>query len=105
MNNQEATAYLEQLIGRSLRLYTSDSRIFVGQMKCTDKDRNIILALTYEYRQPSEATIRKTVESSGNPSAQVPLMSRYVGLVVVPGQYITRIEYEESQFSQGTVVP
>jgi hypothetical protein len=60
------------------------------------QDRNIILALAHEYRAPSAEVIRKAVEDSGNPSAPVPWNSRYVGLVVVPGQHITKIEFEES---------
>jgi hypothetical protein len=60
------------------------------------QDRNVILALAHEYRAPSAAIIRKAVEETGNPSASVPWNSRYVGLVVVPGQHITKIEFEES---------
>ncbi|KAH7079460.1 hypothetical protein FB567DRAFT_551895 [Paraphoma chrysanthemicola] len=96
MNNAEATFWLSQFIGKNLRVHASDGRIFGGQMKCTDKDRNIILALAHEYRAPSAEVIRKAVEESGNPSAPVPWNSRYVGFVVVPGQHITRIEFEES---------
>jgi hypothetical protein len=60
------------------------------------KDRNVILALAHEYRAPSAEIIRKAVEDTGNPSAPVSWNSRYVGLVVVPGQHITKIEFEES---------
>lgn len=56
----------------------------------------MILALAHEYRAPSAEVIRKTVEESGNPSASVTWSSRYVGLVVVPGHHITKIEFEES---------
>jgi hypothetical protein len=169
MNNDEATFWLSQFIGKNLRIHASDGRVFGGQMKCTDKvsqaaifcfqlksrplfrssipnwkiivkesgnlkhwnivvpkillqhvipalhfmpspsiyfqildpylhcqDRNIILALAHEYRAPSAEVIRKAVEDSGNPSASVPWNSRYVGLVVVPGQHITKVEFEES---------
>jgi hypothetical protein len=60
------------------------------------QDRNIILALAHEYRAPSMESIQKAVEESGNPSAKVAWNSRYVGLIVVPGQHITKIEFEES---------
>ncbi|KAF2826809.1 hypothetical protein CC86DRAFT_291231 [Ophiobolus disseminans] len=96
MHNDEATFWLSQFIGKNLRVHASDGRIFGGQMKCTDKDRNIILALAHEYRAPAAEIIRKAIEESGNPSASVPWNSRYVGLVVVPGQHITKIEFEES---------
>ena len=60
------------------------------------QDRNIILALTYEYRAPSAEVIRRAIEESGNPTAPVNWNSRYVGLVVVPGAHIKKIEFEES---------
>ena len=60
------------------------------------QDRNIILALAYEYRAPSAEAIRQAVEESGNQSATVAWNSRYVGLIVVPGQHIKKIEFEES---------
>lgn len=60
------------------------------------QDRNIILALAHEYRAPSAEAIRKAVEDSGNPSISVQWNSRYVGLIVIPGQHIKKIEFEES---------
>ena len=60
------------------------------------QDRNIILALCYEYRAPSADVIRKAIEASGNPSVPVNWNSRYVGLVVIPGAHIKKIEFEES---------
>ncbi|KAF2113861.1 hypothetical protein BDV96DRAFT_118578 [Lophiotrema nucula] len=104
MDNIEANTYLSQFIGKNLRIHTSDDRVFGGQMKCTDKDRNIILALTYEYRAPPLEEIKKVVEASGTSSATVNWSSRYVGLVVVPGTHVKKIEYEESAYSKGGVV-
>lgn len=37
MSNAEATAFLTSLLNKTLRVHTNDSRMFVGQMKCTDK--------------------------------------------------------------------
>lgn len=68
------------------------------------QDRNIILALTHEYRPPSDAAIRAAIRSSGDPAVQLPLSSRYVGLVVVPGRYVTKIEYEESPWAPAPVL-
>ncbi|KZM19115.1 hypothetical protein ST47_g9733 [Ascochyta rabiei] len=96
MDNEQATFWLSQFIGKNLRIHASDGRVFAGQMKCTDRDRNIILSLAYEYRAPSAEAIRKAVEESGSPSASVTWNSRYVGLVVVPGQHVKKIEFEES---------
>jgi len=36
MDNAKATAYLEGLLNKKLRVYTSDSRMFLGDFKCTD---------------------------------------------------------------------
>ena len=58
------------------------------------QDRNIILALAYEYRAPPAATIRRAVEDAGD-ATPVPWASRYVGLIVVPGQHVRKIELEE----------
>ncbi|KAI9712136.1 MAG: hypothetical protein M1812_006974 [Candelaria pacifica] len=96
MNNSAAVSYLESLIGKQLRITTTDTRMFVGTMKCTDHERNIILALTHEYRHPpaaSVAAVATTSSSMGN--IKLDMTSRFLGLVVVPGQYITRIEVEE----------
>jgi small nuclear ribonucleoprotein (snRNP)-like protein len=94
----EGTEYLTGLINKTLHLHTSDGRMFVGQMKCTDNERNIILAMTHEYRQPSESDIKLAMERhnmSGRPgNVKVDMKKRFVGLVVVPGQYITKIELE-----------
>ncbi|KAF2629249.1 hypothetical protein BU25DRAFT_337195 [Macroventuria anomochaeta] len=96
MDNEQATFWLSQFIGKNLRIHASDGRVFGGQMKCTDKDCNIILSLAYEYRAPSLEAIRKPIEESGNSSAKVTWNSRYVGLVVVPGKHVKKIEFEES---------
>jgi len=91
--------YLESMLYRTLRIHITDGRMFVGQMKCTDNERNIILAMTQEYRQPSKADIQLAAErhekarKSGN--VKVDMKKRFMGLVVIPGQYITRMEVEE----------
>lgn len=36
MDSKEAVQYLEGLLGRQLRVHTTDSRMFVGVFKCTD---------------------------------------------------------------------
>jgi len=60
------------------------------------QDRNIILALAHEYRAPSPDVIRTAVLESGQAAAPVTWSSRYVGLIVVPGHHITKIEFEQS---------
>lgn len=36
MDSQQAVQYLESLIGQTLRVHTTDTRLFVGTFKCTD---------------------------------------------------------------------
>jgi hypothetical protein len=37
MDPDQATFWLSQLIGKTLRIHASDGRVFVGTFKCTDK--------------------------------------------------------------------
>ena len=65
------------------------------------KECNIILAQTYEYRLPSSTAIKEAaVNAEQSPSSpdtvKADMTSRYLGLIVVPGQHVTRIEVEES---------
>ncbi|THY35200.1 hypothetical protein D6D01_01510 [Aureobasidium pullulans] len=98
-NNAEATEYLTRLLNKTLRIHTTDSRIFVGTVKCTDQERNIILSLTHEYRQPPPSVVENAamqMEVDGvEGNVKVDMLKRFVGLVVVPGRYITKIEVEE----------
>lgn len=59
---------------------------------------NIILSQAYEYRQPTPNAAKAAAESSSetSPTAtlKVDMTSRFLGLIVVPGQYITKIEVE-----------
>ncbi|KAL4783134.1 hypothetical protein BJX76DRAFT_358273 [Aspergillus varians] len=101
MDENQALQYLESLIGRTLRVHATDTRIFVGVFKCTDAARNIILANTHEYRHPTTAAVRDAAlntapESLGeSQKLKLNMTSRFIGLVVVPGQHITSIELEE----------
>ncbi|KAJ5641707.1 hypothetical protein N7490_005707 [Penicillium lividum] len=100
MTTDQAVQYLDGLIGRQLRVYATDNRIFVGIFKCTDADRNIILANSFEYRLPSPSAVQAAADSwekdSGAQSAtlKVNMTHRLIGLIVVPGRHITKIELE-----------
>ncbi|CAG8981805.1 hypothetical protein HYALB_00004748 [Hymenoscyphus albidus] len=90
MEKSQSEDYLRSLLNKTLRVTTSDSRMFLGQFKCTDSERNTILAQTFEYRIPPAP---KNI--SGDEAVTLDMTSRYLGLVVVPGEYITKIEVEE----------
>ncbi|KAK4659387.1 hypothetical protein QC762_109745 [Podospora pseudocomata] len=98
----EATDFLQTLLNKNLRVGTTDGRMFWGSFKCTDSDCNLVLQHTYEYRPPPLAQLQSAAAAaaaaSSDPQSKKVVMdmtSRYLGLVVVPGQYITKIEVEE----------
>lgn len=104
----KAEVFLTKLLNKNLHLHTSDGRMFVGQLKCTDNERNVILSMTHEYRQPSQNDIEKASEKheregkEGN--VKVDMKKRFVGLVVVPGWCIEKVEVEgwtEREFAVG----
>jgi hypothetical protein len=118
--------YLQSLLGRNLRIHTTDTRMLVGIFKCTDmvrppsgpsttpnqmltildreQDRNVILANTFEYRLPSQTAVQAAAAETASTSAEragkfkMDMTSRFIGLVVVPGQHITKIELEENPY-------
>ncbi|KAF6837776.1 lsm domain-containing protein [Colletotrichum plurivorum] len=119
MEKQDARDFLTSLLNKTLRIVATDGRMFLGHFKCTDpvtsttpcvlslgflltfltvpQDRNVVLANTYEYRQPSAQQLTEVAKNaaSGSGSVTMDMTSRYLGLVVVPGQYIVKIEVEE----------
>ncbi|ORY54561.1 LSM domain-containing protein, partial [Pseudomassariella vexata] len=92
----EAEAWLHSLINKNLRVHTTDLRMFVGTFKCTDPNGNIVLSLTHEYRQPSPQKLAEAMaKADSSETFRAEMTPRYLGLVVVPGQYIVKIELEE----------
>ncbi|KAL9083111.1 MAG: hypothetical protein Q9159_005985 [Coniocarpon cinnabarinum] len=83
-DNQKSVNYLESLLGQQLRIHISDGRIFVGQFKCTDKEANVILSNAMEFRSVKQ-------KDSDNEE----MRSRLVGLIVVPGPHIRKVEHEQ----------
>ncbi|KAI4591648.1 hypothetical protein KJ359_012718 [Pestalotiopsis sp. 9143b] len=68
----EAQSYLESLINKTLRVYTTDSRL-----------------------QPSQQKLLEAAASLESDTLRAEMTSRYLGLVVVPGEHIVKIEVEE----------
>ncbi|KAG0645582.1 LSM domain-containing [Hyphodiscus hymeniophilus] len=88
MEKSQAEDYLRSLLNKTLRVTTSDTRMFLGEFKCTD-------------------SVSPAAQSSGSDSTletvKLDMTSRYLGLVVVPGEYVRKIEVEEfvSQMRKG----
>ncbi|KAF7546243.1 hypothetical protein G7Z17_g8580 [Cylindrodendrum hubeiense] len=95
MDKDEAREYLASVLNKNLRVLTTDGRLFWGSFKCTDPDRNIVLANTYEYRQPSSKQRAEAAEKGGGETVTLDMTSRYLGLVVVPGHHIVKMELEQ----------
>ncbi|GAO49092.1 hypothetical protein SAICODRAFT_7546 [Saitoella complicata NRRL Y-17804] len=74
---EAAVQKLQSWLNKKTRVHASDGRIFDGKFVCVDRDQNVILADTDEYR------IEKPEEK------------RFMGLVVVPGKHITKFEIQQ----------
>jgi hypothetical protein len=60
------------------------------------QNSNIVLSLTHEYRQPSQQELAEAAAKGDlSETFKAEMTSRYLGLIVVPGQYIVKIEVEE----------
>lgn len=99
MEKAEAISFLESLLGKNLHITVLDGRLFTGVFKCTDNESNVILSNSFEYRMPSKAAEEKAIEeaaATGKP-VKADMTSRFVGLIVVPGHQIVKIELEETR--------
>lgn len=65
---------VKALLNQVLRISTTEGRIFIGTFVCVDKQKNIILANTDEYRV------------GGSPQG------RYVTMVMLPWRLIEKVE-------------
>lgn len=118
MADDQSVKYLESKLGKQMRIHTTDSRMFIGEFKCTDnvnlpcepwqtvncntcQECNIILSHSYEYRQPTFKAVQHAQVGSSTPVLKMDMTSRCLGLIVVPGQHITKIEIEEPVGSKG----
>ncbi|KZT35456.1 hypothetical protein SISSUDRAFT_975197, partial [Sistotremastrum suecicum HHB10207 ss-3] len=68
---------LKSLLGLPLRICIADSRVFLGTFASTDREKNIVLTNTEEYRIENDLSISR---------------GRFVGMVMVPWKYIVKIE-------------
>ena len=95
-------------------------RLFSGTFRCTDgvgfdisrdaeladiiaKDSNMILSNAFEYRMPSQAAEEAAIQQAmaTGQTARADMTSRFVGLIVVPGKQITKVEVEERRDGPG----
>ncbi|KAH8110289.1 hypothetical protein DFH11DRAFT_1621855 [Phellopilus nigrolimitatus] len=75
---------IKRLLGQTMRICASDGRIFIGTFVCVDKQKNIVLSNTDEYRVGG------------------PAQGRYVTMVMVPWRLVVKVEVQS--LSTGMVV-
>ncbi|KAF1805107.1 hypothetical protein V8B55DRAFT_1494438 [Mucor lusitanicus] len=72
--NTENIRRLNSYLNFKSRIKITDGRTFIGTFVCVDKEKNIILAHTEEFRGAEK---------------------RLVGLIMIPGKHIVKIETED----------
>ncbi|KAI7869921.1 hypothetical protein BDF14DRAFT_1721753 [Spinellus fusiger] len=87
---------LRQHLNFKARIKTSDERTFIGVLVCIDKQKNTILANTDEFRggkaQEKETATRTLLSLH---SFFYIDEQRFVGLVMIPGKHIVKVEAED----------
>ncbi|KAF6032820.1 hypothetical protein EB796_008865 [Bugula neritina] len=71
---------LQQWLNQTLRVEITDGRLLIGVFSCTDKDANIILSQCDEFLP-----------------AGYPQEPRKLGLAMIPGQHIKKLEVMSHQ--------
>ncbi|KAI9596175.1 hypothetical protein BDF19DRAFT_439863 [Syncephalis fuscata] len=70
---RESIKQLRQHLNKRCRTTISDGRVFVGWFVCVDKDKNVVVQGADEF---------------------VGTSSRFVGMVMIPGEHIVRFEVQ-----------
>lgn len=70
---------LKAILNQTLRISASDGRTFVGTFACVDKQKNVILTNTDEYREGG------------------PVQGRYVAMVMIPWKLVRKVEAQMRQ--------
>mmetsp|Transcript_15499 Transcript_15499/g.22809 ORF Transcript_15499/g.22809 Transcript_15499/m.22809 type:complete len:122 (-) Transcript_15499:113-478(-) len=81
-DSKKSQEFCKKLLGRELRTTLSDGRFVVGNFKCVDRLKNIILSEAVETRPPESADQESSV--------------RNLGLVMVPGKHLIKVEVQNT---------
>jgi small nuclear ribonucleoprotein (snRNP)-like protein len=68
--------FLKSTLSKSYRIIIHDGRMFIGNLSCIDKERNIVLVNTEEF------------------NASDGVYGRWVGMVLIPWRHVVRAEVE-----------
>jgi N-alpha-acetyltransferase 38, NatC auxiliary subunit len=74
---EEALEFLRTTLGLTYRVSIQDGRVFIGNFACIDREKNIVLSNTEEYR----------IDEGPR--------GRFVGLVMIPWRWVTKAEVEQ----------
>ncbi|ORX57227.1 hypothetical protein BCR36DRAFT_345228 [Piromyces finnis] len=99
-NDTENIKELSRYIYNKLRVTIEDKREFIGYFMCIDKDKNIILSATNEYclKEETDKKDQNEIDNSDdfefdeNKMFEDKYESRFVGLIMIPGKYIKKVE-------------
>lgn len=80
MSSEAAKTIADNFVRRTAVVHIPDGRQFRGTFLCVDSDVNVILENTDEVRTAPDGSTS----------------SRSVGMVMVPGEYIVKIEVEQT---------
>ncbi|KEF62975.1 uncharacterized protein A1O9_00950 [Exophiala aquamarina CBS 119918] len=97
MEEEEAAHFLESLLSKTLHVTIPDGRLFTGTFRCTDRNSNVIMSNAFEYRMPSKAAEQDAIEATRatGKASKADMTSRFVGLIVIPGKQIAKMEVED----------
>lgn len=59
------------------------------------EDLNVILGNAHEYREPSSTSLLAMVGTASHGRIVANMTSRFVGLIVIPGEHVRKVEIEE----------
>lgn len=78
-----SVALLRSYLSKLMRIGIADGRVFIGMFACIDKDRNLVLVNTEEFRV-DESQAQQSPSNGG----------RYVGMVMIPWKHVVSAEVE-----------
>ncbi|PWN39578.1 hypothetical protein IE81DRAFT_274185, partial [Ceraceosorus guamensis] len=77
-------------INRTILAHVKDGRAFLGTLICLDPQRNLILTDAEELRLASSSDASEHFDHA--PKLREAPQTRWVGMVMVPGKKMTRLE-------------
>eukprot|EP00051_Salpingoeca_urceolata_P002233 m.48320 g.48320 ORF g.48320 m.48320 type:complete len:159 (+) comp11989_c0_seq1:232-708(+) len=83
---------MDKYLRRPVRACLTDGRVIVGELRCTDRDRNLVLVGAVEYRSPLFGNSPTPAQIRGYDFVPECLKrTRDLGAVMVPGNHIVAL--------------